>query len=172
MNVQLPQRFKATHPTAGLPGYPAVDVFGRPGSSVLSPASGTIRRFSGKDPKSGGKPGGPYGWSIYLQTAGGDDYFMTHFGSRVVKVGQKVKRGDPLGTICDSKVSGKPGTSHIHEGLKLASKPMPEPKERLYDVVGPEGNNIARRRTTKQIAAALPRLVKRFGHIGVRSAAH
>lgn len=113
--LQLPRLFKATHPTGGLPGYPAIDVFAKPGTVVLCPEDGVIERLSGRDPRLGGSPGGSYGWSIYLK-AKRVRYFLTHFGSRTVTVGQKVKAGDPLGTVCDSKVSGKPGTSHIHVG--------------------------------------------------------
>jgi murein DD-endopeptidase MepM/ murein hydrolase activator NlpD len=114
-SVPLPKEFVPTHQTAGLPGYPAVDVFGRPGATVLAPEDGVVARFSGRDPSQGGQPGGPYGWSIYVDAPSGR-YFMTHFGSRSVAVGQRVKQGEPLGTVCDSAVSGKPGTSHIHMG--------------------------------------------------------
>jgi murein DD-endopeptidase MepM/ murein hydrolase activator NlpD len=114
-SVSLPQDFVPTHETAGLPGFRAIDVFGKPGATVLAPEDGVIARFSGRDPGQGGSPGGPYGWSIYLDAPSGR-YFMTHFGSRSVSVGQRVKRGETLGTVCDSAVSGKPGTSHIHLG--------------------------------------------------------
>jgi murein DD-endopeptidase MepM/ murein hydrolase activator NlpD len=113
--VPLPKEYVPTHQTAGLPGYPSVDVFGNPGAAVLAPEEGVVSRFSGRDPAQGGSPGGPYGWSIYLDAPSGR-YFLTHFGSRRVAVGQRVKQGDPLGTVCDSAVSGKPGTSHIHMG--------------------------------------------------------
>lgn len=113
--LPLPRDFVPTHQTAGLPGFPSVDVFAHPGAPVLAPEEGVVARFSGRDPAQGGKPGGPYGWSIYLDSPSGR-YFMTHFGSRGVTVGQRVQRGDSLGTVCDSSVSGKPGTSHIHMG--------------------------------------------------------
>jgi murein DD-endopeptidase MepM/ murein hydrolase activator NlpD len=110
--LQLPATFKPTHDTAGLDGYPAIDVFGAPGMAVAAPAAGVVSRLSGHDPAQGGVPGGAYGWSIYL-----GPYYLTHFGSRAVGLGQTVRRGDILGTICDAKVSGKPSSSsHIHEG--------------------------------------------------------
>jgi hypothetical protein len=115
--LQLPKEFVATHQTAGLPGFPAVDVFADPNTVVLAPEDGIVDRLSGHDPQLGGTPGGPYGWSIYLTTASGR-YFMTHFMTRRVAVGKRVKRGEAIGTVCDSAVSGRPNTSHIHEGKK------------------------------------------------------
>jgi murein DD-endopeptidase MepM/ murein hydrolase activator NlpD len=117
-HLQLPKRFRATHQTGGLPGYPAIDVFARPGTVVLAPASGTIVKLSGRSPAAGGSPGGSYGYSMYLRSEDPKGvYFLTHFGSRIVSFGSRVKEGQPLGTVCDSAVSGKPGTSHIHEGF-------------------------------------------------------
>jgi hypothetical protein len=113
--LQLPKDFGPTHQTAGLPGYPAVDVFADPDTVVLAPEDGVVDRLSGRDPRQGGTSGGPYGWSIYLTAASGR-YFMTHFNSRDVRLGQRVERGQRIGTVCDSAVSGKPNTSHIHQG--------------------------------------------------------
>lgn len=116
VELQLPSAFTATHQTAGLPGYPAIDNFAPAGSTVGAPEAGTITRFSGHDPKEGGQPGGAYGWSMYL-TCPSAIYYFTHFGSRAVTLGQKVKRGEMLGTVCDARVVGSPtSTSHIHEG--------------------------------------------------------
>ena len=114
-SLQLPKDFRSTHETGGLPGFPAVDLFAQPDTVVLAPEDGTVDRLSGHDPREGGRPGGPYGWSIYIDAASGR-YFMTHFATRKVKLGEQVKRGEAIGTVCDSKVSGKPGTSHIHLG--------------------------------------------------------
>ena len=168
---QLPRSYKPTHQTAGLPGYPAIDVFGNPGEDVQAPEGGRIRRLSGKDPRKGGMPGGPYGWSIYLDAPSGD-YYMTHFGSRKVKVGDVVKRGQVIGTICNSSVSGKPGTSHIHLGKKAWRKPLPAQHDRLYRVTGPKGGNIARRKTAEQVGKNMPRWIRRFGVVGVRPDEH
>lgn len=109
--LQLPASFKSTHDTGGLPGYPAVDIFGPPGQGVLSPAAGTISRLSGSAGGPGG--GGAYGYSMYLKSALGE-YFLTHFGSRAVKAGAKVKRGDLLGTIADYPDRA----DHIHMGFR------------------------------------------------------
>lgn len=166
--IHLPKTFKPTHPTGGLPGYPAIDVFGRPGELVGAPEAGRVRRISGKSPSKGGIPGAAYGWSFYLDAPSGD-YYLTHFATLRVKVGDVVKRGQVVGTICDSKVSGKPGTSHIHMGKKAKPKPMPEPTERLYEVVGPKGGNILRRGRMSAISKAAPGWIKRFGSITIRA---
>jgi murein DD-endopeptidase MepM/ murein hydrolase activator NlpD len=118
--LQLPATFTATHQTAGLPGYPAIDVFGAPGTEALAPADGVVSRFSGHPPSDGAYmgAGGPFGWSMYLDTALGS-YFLTHFGSRAVQVGDHVSRGQVLGTVGDY-----PGAvpDHIHEGLKALAR--------------------------------------------------
>lgn len=117
--VQLPARFTPTHQTEGLPGFPAIDVFAAPSTMALAPEAGTVSRLSGHDPNEGGQPGGPYGWSVYL-TCPHAIYFLTHFGSRVVELGQMVRAGDPLGTVCNATVAGMDASaSHIHEGKNV-----------------------------------------------------
>lgn len=114
--LQLPATFTPTHQTAGLPGYPAIDVFAKPGTTVLAPEDGLVRKLSGHDPAEGGVPGGAYGWSLYLQAADGE-FFLTHLGTRTVKPQQRVKRGETIGTVCDAKVARMTSSlSHIHEG--------------------------------------------------------
>ncbi len=114
--LQLPKNFKSTHDTSGLPGYPAIDVMGRAGTPVRAPVAGRIARFSGRNPAAGAYEGqgGPFGWTIYLDGDDGRSYFLTHFGSRAVKVGQTVKAGQIIGTVGDY-----PGATpdHIHEGV-------------------------------------------------------
>jgi murein DD-endopeptidase MepM/ murein hydrolase activator NlpD len=114
-SLQLPGDFTSTHPTAGLPGFPAVDLFAHPNTVVLAPEDGTVVRLSGRDPRDGGSPGGAYGFSIHLESPSGR-YFMTHFATRDVALNQQVTAGQRIGTVCDSAVSGKPNTSHIHHG--------------------------------------------------------
>jgi hypothetical protein len=46
-----------------------VDLFAQPDTVVLAPEDGTVDRLSGHDPREGGRPGGPYGWSIYINAA-------------------------------------------------------------------------------------------------------
>lgn len=114
--LQLPESFIPTHATAGLAGYPAIDVFGKPGRVVLSPVDGRVTRWSGEDPARGAYQGagGPFGWSMYIQGDNGKTYYLTHMGTRSVSPGQRVKRGQPIGTIGDY-----PGATpdHIHEGV-------------------------------------------------------
>lgn len=114
--LKLPQHFRVTHQTAGLPGYGAVDVFAKPGTPVLPPEGGMVVKHSGRDPRTGGSPGGAYGWSVYLKGDSGATYFMTHFGTRTTMLFGRVNADQVIGTVCDSAVSGKPGTSHIHHG--------------------------------------------------------
>lgn len=117
--LQLPAVFTPTHDTAGLPGYPARDFFAPARTVVLAPCGGLIRRLSGHPPTTHAQPGGPYGWSVYLRAANGDDYYMTHFGVRFVWTGQRVRRGQQLGTVADYAHATHGVTpSHIHMGCK------------------------------------------------------
>lgn len=108
----------AEHDTAGLAGYPAHDYFAHPGSEVVSPVSGRIVKESGHDPALGPieGPHGPLGWSVYVQGQDGHTYYLTHMGTRRVKVGQTVKAGTDLGTVANYDKYGTP--SHIHMGVK------------------------------------------------------
>ena len=117
--IDIPRSFQATHQTAGLPGFPAVDVFGSPHELVRAQFWGTVQRLAGRTVAMGGRPGGAYGLSLYVRNAAtGDVRYLTHFHELALKVGDAVKPGTILGTIADSAVSGKPGTSHVHYGLK------------------------------------------------------
>lgn len=114
--LQLPATFTPTHQTEGLDGYPAIDVFAPARATVGAPTAGKVTRLSGHDPADGGVPGGAYGWSIYL-TCPHSVYYLTHLGSRTVTLGQDVKRGDIIGTVCDSAVAHMASNlSHVHEG--------------------------------------------------------
>jgi murein DD-endopeptidase MepM/ murein hydrolase activator NlpD len=105
-----------THQTAGLPGYPAVDYFANAGTPCVSPVTGKVTRLSGHDPSGGpvGSVHGPFGLSVYIE-GGGKTYFLTHMGSRTVRVGQKVKQGQKIGTVGNYARWG--GTDHIHQGV-------------------------------------------------------
>lgn len=123
--LQLPAFFNATHPTAGLPGYPAVDVFADGGTVVLSPVFGLVSKLSGSPPRDlthlpPEDRHGALGWSVYIDSRFGV-YYLTHFGTRGVKLRQGVDRGEPLGTVADfAKLSGGEVASHIHEGKHAA----------------------------------------------------
>jgi len=107
----------AAHPTAGLPGFPAKDYMAPAGAPAVAPVAGTVIRFSGHDPASGPTSGvhGPFGWSLYIRGADGHTYYLTHMGSRSVKVGQRVKAGQQIGTVGDYAKWG--GADHIHMGV-------------------------------------------------------
>lgn len=121
--LQLPSHFTPTHQTAGLPGFPAVDCFAPSGTVVLSPVTGKVIKLSGHPPTPTTTPGGPFGWSIYLQcdrqgTVG--VYYLTHFGTRaqIVKLGACIGRGEQIGTVAKfSEATGGKTPSHIHEGF-------------------------------------------------------
>lgn len=105
------------HETMGLAGYPAKDYFAPPGSGVVAPVTGKVIKLSGHDPAGGPSQGphGPLGWSVYIQGVDGHIYYMTHMGSRQVKLGQTVKAGTPIGTVANYDRYGTP--SHIHMGV-------------------------------------------------------
>jgi hypothetical protein len=99
---------KFTHPTSGLAGYPAVDLFAKPGTPFLAPEDGQIIRHSGR----GGTSGNVYGRSIYFQGKSGKTYFVTHLGTVAPK--GRYRKGQRLGTV--SPWSG--GDPHAHVGVR------------------------------------------------------
>ncbi len=114
----LPSSFTPTHQTAGLPGYPAIDLFGPAGQPVSSDFYGFVRRISGRACELGGTPGGAYGRSLYIaNSVNGWDRYLTHLDLLHVEVGERIGPGTLLATICDAARAGKPGTSHVHYGL-------------------------------------------------------
>ena len=117
--MRLPADFKPTHPTSGLEGYPAKDIFGEAGTMAGAPEGGTIVRLSGREPTDRTAPGGPYGRSLYLRGDSGRVYYLTHFGRLTVGEGQRVEPGDELGTVADySAATGGVTPSHIHMGRR------------------------------------------------------
>ena len=112
---QRPHR--ATHPTAGLDGYPAYDYMAKAGTPVAAPVGGEIIKLSGHNPKNGptNGPHGPFGYSVYVRGEDGRIYFLTHLGSRDVKVGQKVSQGEMIGTVGNYAKWG--GADHVHMGV-------------------------------------------------------
>jgi hypothetical protein len=109
------------HPTAGLPGFPALDKFGPAGMYVALDAGGTVIKLSGHPPAklAPGNRHGAFGWSTYLETPLGV-YFMTHYGTRAraVKLGAHIPAGAILGTIGDFIWASEGETPcHIHIGF-------------------------------------------------------
>ena len=105
------------HQTMGLPGFPAHDYFAPAGTPVVAPITGKVIKLSGYDPKMGPieGPHGPLGWSVYIQAPNGSVYYLTHMGSRNVKLGETLKAGQIIGTVADYAQYGTP--SHIHMGI-------------------------------------------------------
>lgn len=107
------------HPTSGLPDYPAHDYFAPAGSPALSPVNGTVVKLSGHDPSQGpvDGPHGPFGWSVYIRR-GRRTFYLTHLGRRSVRVGERVSRGQRIGTVGNYGRWG--GANHVHMGVHTA----------------------------------------------------
>lgn len=111
---------KTTHQTAGLKGYPAVDIFAKPGTPFLAPEAGRVIRISGHDPRAGSHgAAGVFGWSIYFQGKSGTIYFITHLGTHV-NMGS-YRGGAVLGTVGD--FPGRP--DHVHVGVNTGGGGYP-----------------------------------------------
>jgi murein DD-endopeptidase MepM/ murein hydrolase activator NlpD len=105
----------ATHQTSGLPGYPAYDYMAPAGTVTVSPVTGRITRLSGRDPSQGGSPGGPLGYSIYVQ-GGGHSYYLTHLDDVAVKLGQRVRQGQRIARVASGPASWS--SPHVHMGVR------------------------------------------------------
>ncbi len=105
----------ATHPTGGLPGYPAFDYMAPAGTPCVAPVDGKIDRLSGRDPSAGGPAGGALGYSIYM-SGGGKSYFLTHLDKVLVKAGQRVSQGEQIAEIANGPRSWS--TPHVHMGVR------------------------------------------------------
>lgn len=107
--TRLPQTFTPTHDTAGLPGFPAIDVSAPAGRLVMPPEGGRIvnKHFINWDTRR--RVGG---WTCYLQGNSGNTYFLTHFGN--VRRNGRIFRFQSLGRV--GKVPHNAWAPHIHEG--------------------------------------------------------
>lgn len=106
------------HPTAGVPGNWAIDFCAPAGTVVVAPEAGTVYdiHVSSNPPDSATpNPNGVYGWILYLRTADGYVYFITHFDKVTVSAGTVVA-GHPLGTVGNQEpYTGRP--DHCHAGV-------------------------------------------------------
>lgn len=100
---------KLTHDTDGLAGYPAIDLFAKPGTSFDAPEDGQIVRHSGR----GGTSGNVFGYSVYFKGNSGKEYFITHLGPNRAPVGARLRKGQRIGRV--SKWAG--GSPHAHVGI-------------------------------------------------------
>jgi murein DD-endopeptidase MepM/ murein hydrolase activator NlpD len=104
------------HETAGLAHFPAHDWYAPAGSAVVSPADGIVSKLSGHDPALGPlAPHGPFGWSIYVTTAAGVVYYLTHLATRNVVLHSRVARGQRIGSVAPWHLHGLP--DHVHMGV-------------------------------------------------------
>lgn len=108
------------HPTAGLDGYPAHYWFAPATSRVVSPTAGKVTRLSGHPISAGmiAGPHGPYGLSVYITAVDGTVYYLTHLAARLVRVGDSVKQGSPVGTVAMWPWNVTP--PHVHMGVRSA----------------------------------------------------
>jgi murein DD-endopeptidase MepM/ murein hydrolase activator NlpD len=105
------------HETAGLAGYPAHDWFAPAGSLVVAPADGVVEKLSGHDPAQGPLSAhGAFGWSLYIRTAAGVGYYLTHLATRSVTLHSRVARGQRVGTVAPWHLHGLP--DHVHMGVQ------------------------------------------------------
>lgn len=120
------------HETSGLGGSWAEDYCAPGGTKVLAVERGEIIRLSGSHPSIPPQNEiGIWGWSITFETAAGYRYFVTHFGSRAVELGDIVDVGDVLGTV--GSWPGDPGRSHTHYSVS-SPKGVADAKKKITAV--------------------------------------
>ncbi len=98
--------------TGRLAMHYGLDIAGRRGTPVLAPASGTIVKS--------GKAGG-YGNMVKIDHGHGFMTLFGHLNSRTVKKGQKVSRGEQIGTLGSTGRSTAPHLHYeiLHQGKAL-----------------------------------------------------
>lgn len=102
------------HQTDGLEHNWALDFICKAGLGIVAPEAGTITRFSGHDPSDDTSDArGVFGWTTYLRTAKGYEYFITHQGRRypTLRPGMTVQAGDLLGYVGDQRY--RPDHAHV-----------------------------------------------------------
>lgn len=109
--IVLPKSFNPTHQTGGLPGFPAIDVFGASGTTIGAPENCTLVWPHLIPWNQTARVGG---WTCYLWgKETGNTYFLTHFAHIVAK--NEFSAGEVIGTI--GAVPNGWWAPHIHEGL-------------------------------------------------------
>lgn len=105
------------HQTDGLPWVNiAIDFMAPGGTKVLAVENAIITKLSGHPPSAGViDPPGVFGWTVYYDTSAGYHYFSTHYGSVLVKVGQRVDCGQVIAEV--GNWPHDPGRSHTHLGV-------------------------------------------------------
>jgi hypothetical protein len=108
-SLRLPASFTPTHQTAGLAGFPAIDVFGQAGTPVISPVTGRIVDVHMIPWNQTERVGGE---TAYLQGSNDRTYFLTHLAGNVPT--GPVTAGEQIGVV--GAVPGNWWQSHVHEG--------------------------------------------------------
>lgn len=109
VDLHLPAVFKPTHETGGLPGFPAIDVFGPAGAFVTAPENGQIvwpHFIAWNEAKRVG------GMTCYFQGDSGNTYFLTHFAE--LRERGHYHKGGVIGIV--AAVPRNWWKPHIHEG--------------------------------------------------------
>ena len=101
---------KTDHDTAGLPNFPAKDLFGKPGESVSAPVGGKMVYVHQIQWDKGKRVGGT---TAYLQGDNGKTYFLTHMTGDVPT--GRVEAGQSIGQI--AAVPGDWWQPHLHIGV-------------------------------------------------------
>ncbi len=110
--------FKPTHDTAGLPGFPAIDLTAVAGTLVGAPEK---CRAANRHMIAWDKTERVGGWTVYLHGLdSGNTYFLTHFGTLYDKAG--FANGEVMGTV--AQVPFGWWETHIHEGLHQGWYPV------------------------------------------------
>ncbi len=109
--LRLPKNFIPTHETGGLPNFPAIDVFAKPGTLVFPPESGTLHYPHMIPWNLKARVGGG---TIYLHGKSGAWYFMTHFEFETLRTRPKIQIWHRLGKV--AAVPNNAWAPHIHEG--------------------------------------------------------
>ncbi len=112
--IRLPRNFVPTHETGGLPGYPAIDVFAKPGTLIFPPERGTLVNRHFIQWSESARVGG---LTVYLHGASGAIYFLTHFWT--MRDRPRIQLWHPLGRV--AAVPHNAWAPHIHEGKHVAT---------------------------------------------------
>lgn len=128
-NAKSPSTFSYVLPRGGSYGrthhhYPASDIFAPCGAKFLSPVDGVVSAVSAKDVWTRKTNRGPErgGLSIAID-AGAVRYYGSHEAKVFVKTGDRVRKGQIIGTVGDTG-SAKGTGCHIHFGLSPTACPI------------------------------------------------
>ncbi len=89
-----------THAQSDWQSANAIDIVTREKDPIYAPESGKVIKIGGIDPSRGVVASGTkrlYGWSITLAGASGNEYYIAHLASVIVKAGASVKAGQLIG---------------------------------------------------------------------------